>query len=157
MGRPEMYTPELGTLLCERMIEVGSLSEACDKDARLPERHVVYAWCVRHPDFDAEFARARERLMDRWSDDIITIADDPDIEPNVARVRCDNRRWLMSKLAWRRYGDKLVHSGDAENPIVVLSGAVALDRLSAPELDALERLAQARLAAIDVVAEDVPK
>jgi hypothetical protein len=36
-----------------------------------------------------------------------------------ARLRVDTRKWLLSKLAPKKYGDKLELSGDAENPIAV--------------------------------------
>jgi uncharacterized iron-regulated protein len=39
-----------------------------------------------------------------------------------ARLRVDARKWAMSKLAPKKYGDKLDvnHGGQAENPIAVL-------------------------------------
>ena len=59
----------------------------------------------------------------------------------------------MSKLSPRRYGDRLLHAGDADNPIPVLHQTVSdnLSLLSSAELDALEQFVTARLAAIDAV------
>jgi hypothetical protein len=51
----------------------------------------------------------------------------------------------MSKLAPRRYGDRLLHAGDPDNPIKV--DVVDLGRLSIDELEALEQFARARLVA----------
>lgn len=150
IGRPEEYTSDLGALICKRMIEVGSLAEACRADSRLPDRSTIYDWSMRHPEFAGIFAAAREQLMDRWADDLLEIADDMTIEPNDRRVRCDNRRWLMSKFFARRYGDKIQVAGDPENPLRVMHEAVAIERLSPLELDAIEQLARARLEATDV-------
>lgn len=154
-GRPEKYSPELADLVCERMIEAGSLPAACRADPRLPDRNTVYRWCNRHPDFAAQFAQARERLMERWADDIIEVAEDGNSDPNDRRVRIDTKKWLMTKLAPRRYGDKLQVAGDPENPLRVLHEAVSIERLSPVELDALERFARARLQAIDVAPQQV--
>ena len=35
-----------------------------------------------------------------------------------SRVRIDARKWLLSKLAPKKYGDKLEFAGDPNNPIV---------------------------------------
>jgi len=52
----------------------------------------------------------------------------------------------MSKLHPQRHGDKVQVAGDPAAPIVHVAG-VDLKRLSSAELDALERFADARLAA----------
>jgi hypothetical protein len=54
-----------------------------------------------------------------------------------------------SKLLPRTFGDKVTVTGDPAAPIVQVA-ALDLKRLTSVELDALERFADARLAAIDV-------
>jgi len=34
------------------------------------------------------------------------------------KLQVDTRKWLLSKLAPKKYGDKLEVSGDAANPLV---------------------------------------
>jgi hypothetical protein len=72
---------------------------------------------------------------------------------NDRRVRVDTRKWLMSKLAYRRYGDKLIHSSDPENPIQVMHHAARVGDLSPVEVEALDLFTRARLTVIDVEAE----
>jgi hypothetical protein len=103
--------------------------------------------------FASRYAQAREALMDHWSEEIVVIADDQTAEPNDRRVRVDTRKWLMSKLAYRRYGDKLIHSGDADNPIRVMHEAARISDLSPVELEALDLFTRARLTVIDVETE----
>jgi hypothetical protein len=55
----------------------------------------------------------------------------------------------MSKLAYRRYGDKMVHTGDPDTPIQVLHKAVHVAPLTDIELEALDRLTSERLKVID--------
>lgn len=77
----------------------------------------------------AQYAKARDALLEKMADDTLDIADQ---EPAMtaegkldgvsvahARLRVDTRKWLLSKLAPKKYGDKLELSGDAENPIAV--------------------------------------
>jgi hypothetical protein len=87
--------------------------------------------------------------MERWADEIVTIADDASgdyveqankegevervFDPEAvqrARLRIDTRKFLMSKLAPRVYGDKLDLN---------LSGAVEVSSLSDAELEARTR------------------
>jgi hypothetical protein len=50
--------------------------------------------------------RAREAQAEHYADEIIEIVDtDPD--PVRARIRMDARKWVSSKLAPRKYGDKI--------------------------------------------------
>jgi len=76
-----------------------------------------------------QYAKAREAMLEKMADDTLDIAD---AEPTMtaegkldgvsvahARLRVDTRKWLLSKLAPKKYGDKLELSGDAENPIAV--------------------------------------
>lgn len=68
------------------------------------------------------YARAKEAALEAMADEILDIADEvagdtfeddqgnvkiaPDVV-NRARLRVDTRKWLLSKLAPKKYGDKL--------------------------------------------------
>ena len=60
------------------------------------------------------YARACEQRVEVYASEIIELADEP-IAPNDnaavqrARLRVDTRKWLMSKLAPRKYGDRVEH------------------------------------------------
>ena len=92
-------------------------------------------------------------MIEAWSDQLVQIADNELLEPNDRRVRIDTRKWLMSKLNPASYGDKVTIAGDAKNPLQHVVSVLELTKLSGPELDALERFADARLAATDVAEE----
>jgi hypothetical protein len=156
--REPKYSPELAIEICRRISRGESLKAICESDDAMPSRSGFLDWVDADRDGLAErYARAREALMDYWADEIITISDDQNAEPNDRRIRVETRKWLMSKLAWRRYGDKLMHSGDPENPMVVLHKRVDVAPLSPSELDALDQLTRARLGpVIDVDATPVP-
>jgi len=73
----------------------------------------------------AMYARARDRRADVMADEVVAIADeDPGVGPqggtdsgavNHLRLRVDARKWAASKLAPRRYGDKLELAGGVEH------------------------------------------
>jgi hypothetical protein len=76
-----------------------------------------------------EYARAREDLQELIASQIMEIADQaPALTANGSvdtgavqkqKLQIDTRRWLLSKLAPKKYGDKLEVSGDAANPIAI--------------------------------------
>jgi hypothetical protein len=77
---------------------------------------------------------------------MIDITDRDDLDPLDKRVRIDARRWIMSKIAPQRYGDKVIIGGDGS--FGGLGGsAVSLSDLSDEQLAALESLAALRLPA----------
>ena len=88
----------------------------------MPAEATVRSWDVEdYRGFSANYARARALRMERWADEIIELADEP-VPPGDnaavqrARLRVDTRKWLMSKLAPRKYGDRVEHvmkSGNA--------------------------------------------
>ncbi len=75
-----------------------------------------------------DYARAREYLIERMAQEIMEISDQDvgfavDGKKDWAAVQkhklqVDTRKWLLSKLAPKKYGDKLEVSGDAANPLV---------------------------------------
>jgi hypothetical protein len=88
---------------------------------------------------------ARELQLEFWADQIVEIADSSDFDPRDRQVRIDTRKWLMSKLGPRRYGDRLLVAGEPENPIRLPHEQVSLDRLTREQLDTLESFATAML------------
>ena len=76
--------------------------------------------------------------VDALAEEVIVVAYDPDLDPAEKRVICENLRWLLSKLAPTRYGDRLLVAGDPSSPIEVLHKQANLSDLSSDALDALE-------------------
>jgi hypothetical protein len=78
-------------------------------------------------DLSEQYARARSDMIDKIADDILKIADEeliPTGEGKVdsamvqkQRLRVDTRKWLLSKLAHKKYGDKLELTGDETAPV----------------------------------------
>ena len=91
-----------------------------------------------HPDFSEQYARAREAQADKLAEEILAIADDGrsdtylDGEGNEktdseviqrSKLRVEARKWLASKMAPKKYGDKIQaeHTGADGGAIQVAS------------------------------------
>ena len=86
-------------------------------------------WLNDDPDLAAEYARAREDLIEFVAAETIQIADAPvgttdngstdSGAVQKQKLQVDTRRWLLSKLAPKKWGDRLELAGDKENPLQV--------------------------------------
>jgi hypothetical protein len=77
-------------------------------------------WCAKDADLADRYARARDSMIDAMADDLLTIADKPAadaVEAQKHRLQVDARKWLLSKLAPKRYGDRLEVAGDPTAPM----------------------------------------
>jgi hypothetical protein len=139
MGRPSDYSPETGLSICAELSVGKSLRQICSAD-EMPDRSTVFRWLEKHREFRDQYARAREAQTEYWADEILEIADDGSNDwmerqrhngesetvvdhehINRSRLRVDSRKWLMSKLAPKKYGDKvdLQHTGADGGPVQI--------------------------------------
>jgi predicted 2-oxoglutarate/Fe(II)-dependent dioxygenase YbiX len=72
----------------------------------------VLAWLHRYEEFHEQYVRAREIQAEIMAEDIIMYADTATEETSAiakARLQVDARKWYASKVATRRYGDRIQH------------------------------------------------
>jgi Bacteriophage Sf6, terminase small subunit-like len=136
------YTREIAETICTRMSEGESLRAIC-RDPGMPSEGTVRGWAVRG--FDQRYRAARQMLLEFWADQILDIADDEETDPRSRQIRTGVRQWLMSKLAPRRYGDKVQIGGDPENPLQVMHSQVSLSELTDAQLEALQNFTKSLL------------
>ena len=85
-------------------------------------------WVSEDESLRDSYAHAREDLIERIANDVMDLSDAdvgmlPDGKKDWAAVQkhklqVDTRKWLLSKLAPKKYGDKIEVSGDPANPLV---------------------------------------
>ena len=141
MARPSIYSLDLIDRICERLAGGESLVAICEDD-EMPARSTVFKWLDENKEFSDRYVRAREAQADLLAEEIIKISDDGlndtyEIEPGVrgvnhdviarSRLRVDARKWMASKLAPKKYGDKVTNEhvgangGDIVTRIVLTS------------------------------------
>ncbi len=126
MGRPTVYDETVATTILERLAHGETLRAIC-RDEGMPSAAAVHLWVKDDREGFAErYARARESGAYAMADELLEIADDGtndwmlrtnrngDVEPVLnaehvqrSRLRADTRKWLLSKIAPRVFGDKL--------------------------------------------------
>jgi hypothetical protein len=142
-GRPSVYTPEVARKICLQIAEGKSLREIC-RNEDMPADATVREWVVDDRDgFSAQYTRAIQARAVLWAEEITGIADDGSndtyIDPNTgqektnaevvarSRLRVDTRKWMLSKVLPKVYGDKLDlnHGVQPENPLASLVQRIA--------------------------------
>lgn len=126
-GRPSTFTQGIVDVICARLAEGVSLRSIC-RDDGMPSIGAFLAWVGARPTLAEQYARARASCMDAMAEDILDIADTPEIGTKTVskvtgtettegdmvehrRLRIEARKWLMSKMAPKKYGDKLAIEG----------------------------------------------
>jgi hypothetical protein len=141
------YTQELADEICRRISEGTPLRQVCRELDGAPPESTVRQWVTDNRNgFAADYRRARLMQIECWADEIVLISNRNDLDPQDKRVRIDTLKFLLSKIAPRQYGDRLLVAGEPENPVRVLHQQIALDALSAEQLEALECLTMTLLA-----------
>lgn len=122
------FNQEIFDKICDRLAEGESLRKIC-KDKDLPHARDVSKWLDEMPEIRPQYARARDKQHDFWAQQIMEIADedaerDADGRRDPAhvaqkRLQIDSRKWLLSKLAPKKYGDVTTIKGDGESPLVI--------------------------------------
>ncbi len=127
------YTRALDDKICMMLATGNSLVSVCQQVGI--DYSTVKRWLASKPEFCARYARAREDQADYLADEIIAIADDgsrdyKESAEGVAlvdhdhiarsRLRVDARKWAASKLAPKKYGDKIQaeHTGKDGAPLI---------------------------------------
>lgn len=146
-GRPTTFNDVTATIICERIASGETLTSVC-KTPGMPKPQTVHRWRRKYRAFGEEYAIARIDQAESWGDESIDISDDDSLDTmdgpkggqvanhaNVQRdrLRIDTRKFLMSKIAPRIYGDKTQHehSGEVEHKHTVeLSDRERMRRLA---------------------------
>lgn len=138
MARPSIYTPALAAEICRRLADGESLLKICaDPDCVFPSRQCINEWIIDNREgFGDEYARARNAGLDVMAERLLAIGGEA--KPGIVtvdkldklgrpytetttkdtvdrdRLHVDTLKWYLSKLAPKRYGDKIQveHSGN---------------------------------------------
>lgn len=128
---PAIRSAKNAELICSRIVEGYTLRQiAREIDCTAG---AISIWCAEDADFAKQYAHAKELQADRMADEILEIADDATNDwmrreqdglmvadhehMQRSKLRVDARKWLMSKMLPKKYGDRLAVAGDPDAPL----------------------------------------
>ena len=139
-GRPSIYSEELVNELCGYLAQGMSMKRACEQPG-MPTPSTVFQWLSDKPGFSDKYARAKEEACEALAEEMFDIADDGSNDymevfdkngeavgyklngehVNRSRLRVDTRKWYISKIKPKKYGDKLAVGGADDLPDMKVS------------------------------------
>lgn len=146
MARPTKYNAKLSETICTRIMEGQGVREI-GRDDNMPDASTIFVWLAKHQEFQELYTRAKEVQADAFEEELLEIADDSSNDYmkrqnadgtahdlvdnehiNRSRLRIETRKWVMSKLKPRKYGD---YKQIDQN----ISGKLTVEKLTDKELD----------------------
>lgn len=143
VGRPSDYSADMAALICSMISDGQSVREICASDD-MPDKATVFRWLGIHEEFRDQYALACNARAEHMADEILDIADNGENDwmerrndegetvgwrengeaIQRSKLRVDTRKWLLSKLQPKKYGDKLDLNHGAQDSLVALLQAV---------------------------------
>lgn len=135
-GHQVHFSQAICDAICDRLVGGESLRSICEADG-MPHIATVMRWLAdpSKKAFCEQYARAREMQMNVFADELaalhekawVPVLDDTGLpmldaarrpylvvdksSAAVVKLEADNKKWLMSKMAPKKYGDKLALGG----------------------------------------------
>lgn len=148
VGRPTIYSPELRETICARMAG-GESMRSISRDDAMPAMTTMFRWLNECSVFKQQYAMAMEQRTEALFEEILEIADETSRDTidtengekansewiSRSRLRVDARKWMLSKMAPKKYGERLALAGDAVNPLTVLLSSMKPSALPVAEDD----------------------
>ena len=122
-GRPSEYDPQIAADICLTISTTSlSLERVCDSDDRFPSARTFWRWMLDREELRQMYTRAKDASLQILAEEIQQIADETQVgeiitikgnerEVKMAdmlehrRLRIESRKWLLAKLAPKKYGD----------------------------------------------------
>jgi hypothetical protein len=135
-GRPTVFTPEITAIILQRIADGESVRAICRDDA-MPSLSAFFRWVSENDKFREQYDAATDVRAEAIFEEALEIADTVLIGEKVktsgegeslkvetqtgdmverARLKVDTRKWFLSKLKPKRYGERLDlnHSGNID-------------------------------------------
>jgi transposase-like protein len=121
------YSEEIAERMLEHIEDGGTIASACKLDG-MPSPSTLRRWrrgeCQGvSEDFGERFEKALTIRLEGFVDDLLQLPRDIDPdhpgELQRARLECENRRWLLSKMLRDRFGERtgVDIGGQRDNPL----------------------------------------
>ena len=138
-GRPSSYDPQVAADICMSISTcTNSLESILASNEIFPSKPAFYRWMLDHSELRDLYAHAKEEQLQILADEIQPIADTPQMGEIITvrgeerevkmcdmlehrKLRIDSRKWLLSKLAPKKYGDKTALTGADGGAIQIVS------------------------------------
>ena len=115
------WTEELVTRICDNIAGGLGIKEVAKLEG-IPDDATIWRKMAKDEEFATRIARAREKQQEREVDECVRMADEATPENwQVVKLRIWARQWRASKLAPKKYGDRVALDHGAPIKFVVVN------------------------------------
>ena len=156
VGRPSTYNREVCIRLCQEIsTTTRSLKLICEQNSTFPKPTTIYRWLSEYEEFREMYAKAKDDQVQLMADQLLEISDTPQLGEIVTvagtgkkrkrerktadmiehrRLQVETRKWLLSKLRPRQYGER-IEVDSTSNPLAELLAEMKKEseRIGPPE------------------------
>lgn len=91
----------------------------------MPGMKTVFQWLGKNDQFAQQYAHAKQEASDALFEELLDIADNEEGDTQRDRLRVDTRKWMMSKMKPKKYGDRqFVENTHKIDPVERLEAAM---------------------------------
>ena len=117
IGRPSIFTQDIANEICKRMA-TGETMRKIILDDHMPVSSAIYRWLETNPAFKEQYTQARAMQADYYAEMIIDESFGSH-DAAIGRLRMDALKWAASKIAPKKYGDKVEVEQTGNNALAV--------------------------------------
>lgn len=114
-GRPTKFTKKLATSICNQLTK-GKSIRTIVQNSKMPSSSTIFRWLLdeKRKDFWEQYNKARNIQAELMFEELVEIADDDINDVQRDRLRVDTRKWYLSKIVPKKYGDKMDITSDGQ-------------------------------------------
>ena len=141
-GQPTKYNDQLAREICDAITRhPASIEKICRLYSHFPGSDTIRTWIQVLPAFREMYAKAKQSQLDLLAEDLLNVEERinkfADERGNIKydnasvaalKLEHDNRKWLLSKLKPKKYGD--VQSNSDDNSAAILELTKLINKLA---------------------------
>ncbi len=133
MARLTEYNYELCIEICNELANGQNIKRILDSNKNYPDWTTFRRWKQNNEELRTLYISSQQDkaiALENELDDLRDLLSSKEIDHQTYNVLAQTLKWKMAKFYPKVFGDKTIHSGDADNPIQTTFSILNIDPLS---------------------------
>ena len=133
MARLTEYNYELCIEICNELANGQNIKRILDSNKNYPDWTTFRRWKQNNEELRTLYISSQQDkaiALENELDDLRDLLSSKEIDHQTYNVLAQTLKWKMAKFYPKVFGDKTIHSGDADNPIQTAFSILNIDPLS---------------------------
>ena len=133
MARLTEYNYELCIKICNELANGQNIKRILDSNSSYPDWTTFRRWKQNNEELRTLYISSQQDkaiALENELDDLRDLLSSKEIDHQTYNVLAQTLKWKMAKFYPKVFGDKTIHSGDADNPIQTTFSILNIDPLS---------------------------